>query len=184
MPEWFGTDVRHSLLHNFREGRLGLLGSSRFYVHYYDRTLAPREYALGMNWGDEVDLSTLHRGVPLLKQLVAAPKRRAAAPTRNNKPKLSPKKKQARARPISTDAVDSEVSGRGRGRGGRGRGGRQGRGDGRYARGAQPWHNDTVQLFGNAVNLFDFSAVHIGLVLTMTEEAQDRKSTRLNSSHT
>ncbi len=163
MPEWFGTDVRHSLLHNFREGRLGLLGSSRFHLHYYDRTLAPREYALGMNWGDEVDLSTLHHGVPLQKQLVAAPKRRAAAPKRNNKPKLSPKKKQARARPISTDAVDSEVSGRGRGRGGRGRGGRQGRGDGRggYARGAQPWHNNTVQLFGNAVNLFDFSAVHI-----------------------
>ncbi len=68
IPERFGSDVRHSLGRNLKEGYLRCMRGSRFYMHSYDRTLAAKEYVLNQGWPESTNIENLHLPWPALKQ--------------------------------------------------------------------------------------------------------------------
>ena len=162
MPEWFSADVRHCLNRNLQDGRICLLSSSRVYSYAQDRTYTAEEYAFGQGWGEDVVLNTLHKPVPEIKRAKAFMKALAMAHKKGEDPDTvtlpagkakkansGAKARATRQKPGDMLGIDVESGGRG----------------------PIPWFNKTVACMGNAVDLAEFSAVAVSMVLSMPESS-------------
>ena len=144
-----------------RNGKFGMLGGSRAYIHDLDRTLAAREYGFLQGWAEDQDLSTVHLPVPLIKHLLKTNKKGSnkKSVSLEDAPMTSPvaegkavAKKKKRKPPVTTAPPTTAPPKRAATS---------------SARGPQPHFNKSVQLYGNSCALHDMNAVFYPMLLTL-----------------
>ena len=68
LPFDFWTDMRQSAYRNLTDGRFNLVGNSRAFNHFLDRSLCAKEYGYQMGWGSHMRLSDVHKPLTELEQ--------------------------------------------------------------------------------------------------------------------
>ena len=165
VAEHLGTDVRHNIYHQLKGGELSMLGSSRFYLHWYDRTLAAKEYGLNQSWGTDIVLDQLHKPMEVLKRLKMGQTRASRqAVHKSDEDKdtdLIPAAKQPKKR-RKRSSGDLDCSGHPNAAGSVGPSGKPA--------GQSAYFNKTIELFGNGVNIAEYAAIQVPMVLTLPHE--------------